>query len=126
MKKILYFLVPLILFSCKKIEKSTDSEKVELIKTEFKAEIEKDEPKTKYSKPEINLKCNFETYIEYKDSLPLFVKPNGKTAKYFRFEDDPEYDFGGGFLFKNSELGWLQIGKDEFYPDMKNLIRIPK
>ncbi|MEN8817397.1 MAG: hypothetical protein ABF274_11090 [Nonlabens sp.] len=65
-------------------------------------------------------KCEFETYIVYKDSVPIYSEPNGAIFRYFRFEDDPEYDFGGGFLFKNSKNGWLQIGKDEFYPEYEN------
>lgn len=65
-------------------------------------------------------KCNFETYIVYKDSLPIYSKPKGKIVQHFRFEDDPDYDFGGGFLFKNSDNGWLQIGKNELNPELES------
>lgn len=68
----------------------------------------------------INNKCNFETYVEYLDSLPLYNKPEGQIINYFRFEDNPDYDFGGGFLFKNSEIGWLQIGQDTNNPQLEN------
>ncbi|NHN27952.1 SH3 domain-containing protein [Flavobacterium jejuense] len=69
----------------------------------------------------IETKCSFETYVVYKDSIPLFELPEGNIVKYFRFEDDLEYDYGGGFLFKKSANGWLQIGKDEFNPKFENL-----
>lgn len=114
MKKLIYFLIPLIIFSCKRFEKKIEKQQSELKKPELKVEINNIAPELKN-----NLKCNFETYLEYKDSVPLFMSPNGKIVKYFRFEDDPEYDFGGGFLFKNAQLGWLQIGKDEFNPDLE-------
>lgn len=114
MKKLIYFLIPLIAFSCKRVDKKIEKEQSELKKPELKVEINNLSSDLKN-----NLKCNFETYLEYKDSVPLFMNPNGKIVKYFRFEDDPEYDFGGSFLFKNAELGWLQIGKDEFNPDLE-------
>lgn len=65
------------------------------------------------------LKCDFETYVEYQDSLPLFAEPNGEIKTYFRFEDDPTYEYGGGFLFKTSILGWLQIGNDKNYGNLE-------
>ena len=114
MKKLIYFLIPLIIFSCKRVERKIENEKSELRKSELEIENANVSRKLKNL-----LKCNFETYLEYKDSVPIFINPNGKIAKYFRFEDDPEYDFGGSFLFKNAELGWLQIGKDEFNPDLE-------
>ena len=50
----------------------------------------------------------------------MFAVPEGEVAKYFRFEDDPEYDYGGGFVFKDAKRGWLQIGKDKFNPELEN------
>ncbi|MEO1054148.1 MAG: SH3 domain-containing protein [Bacteroidota bacterium] len=64
--------------------------------------------------------CDFTTYVIYRDSLPLYKEPGGEAVLYFRFEDDPEYDFGGGFNFKNSENGYLQINKDEDYPNLEH------
>ena len=115
MKLLTYTLILISCLSCKSEQKN--------LTTDIKMDIEKFDVSEKVKplkEPKLNTKCNFETYIVYKDSLPLFEKPNGKIAKYFRFEDDPEYDFGGGFLFKDSELGWLQIGKDESNPDLEN------
>jgi len=117
MKKLTLFLVAILLFSCKKTENNIEGKKKKTDKSDKISEIT---PKTLVSKPKFSVKCNFETYIKYKDSLPLYTRPNEEITKYFRFEDDPEYDFGGGFLFKNSELGWLQIGKNEYTPELEN------
>ncbi len=116
MKLITKIIILLLIISCdSKVSKSKiEKEHSELKKPELKVEINNRSTEFKN-----NLKCNFETYLEYKDSVPLFMSPNGKIVKYFRFEDEPEYDFGGGFLFKNAELGWLQIGKDEVNPDLE-------
>ena len=88
----------------------------------FKYKDEENSKKQKNLKPNVESIpiCNFETYVIYKDSLPIYSKPNGKIIQYFRFEDDPNYDFGGGFLFKNSDNGWLQIGKNELNPELES------
>lgn len=100
----------MLLFCCKKAEQTPEQ------KT---AEKHRSEPHAAVAETKLNRSCYFETYIEYKDSLPLYKKPNGDIAKYFRFEDDPEYDFGGSFLFKSSKMGWLEIGADEVHAELE-------
>ncbi|QWG09903.1 SH3 domain-containing protein [Flammeovirga kamogawensis] len=117
MKFLIYTITIIFFLSCSKDKKN--------IKSDFKPnhkQLESTEKNITESveKPFLTTKCNFETYVVYKDSLPLFENPEGKIIKYFRFEDDPEYDFGGGFLFKDSKKGWLQIGNDRFYPELEN------
>jgi hypothetical protein len=60
-------------------------------------------------------KTEFATYVVYEDSLPIYDSANGEVLSYFRFEDDPSYDFGGGFTFSNSMHGWLQVSENESY-----------
>ncbi len=96
-------------YSCKN-EPESDSNNT-LIKSLISPKIKKEKP----------CKCNFETYLEYLNSVPIYEKADTPIVSNFKFEDDPEYDFGGGFLFKNSKDGFLQIGKDPFYPAMENL-----
>lgn len=107
MKVIFYILGFLIISACGESKKRNHSKKTESSSIEL-------------IKMSNNKNCDFETYVKYSDSLPLYDNANGQIVKYFRFEDNPEYDFGGGFLFKNAELGWLQIGKDNFNPALEN------
>lgn len=106
MEKIIFLLTLLIFISCNNEKNDLNNAKVLT-------------DQSKIVKAKTYSICCLETYLEYKDSLPLYSKPNEKIVKYFRFEDDPEYDYGGSFVFKQSKLGWLQIGKDEFYPDLE-------
>ena len=105
--KILYtILILLCLASCNRLKKSdhkeTSATSHKMIKTQN------------------NSPCNFETYLIYDDSVPIFLEPKGKIIKYFRFEDNPEYDFGGTLLFKNATKDWLQIGKNQLNPELEN------
>ncbi len=52
-----------------------------------------------------------ETYVEYKDngSLPIYDAPNGKKIDTFRFEDDPQFDFGKSIEFDDCTIGWFRI-----------------
>lgn len=107
MKVIFYILILFTISACGESKKRDLSNNIEV--------VSKDLPKVT-----LNNQCHFETYVKYIDSLPVYDKANGQIIKYFRFEDNPNYDFGGGFLFKDSELGWLQIGKDEYNPELEN------
>jgi|GEM_PF-1945728 len=111
MRIVVYILLLLNIYSCVKPKRKT--EQLNIVTT-VSRDINLEDSVVKKS-----FNCNFETYLKYKDSIPLFASPNGKIIRYFRFEDDPDYDFGGTLLFNNSELGWLQIGDDDIYPDLK-------
>lgn len=107
MKLVCIIFALLIISACGELNKPKTYEKAESAPYEF----------NKFS---LITKCNFETYITYLDSFPLYDNANGKIVKHFRFEDNPEFDFGGVLLFKNSKLGWLQIGKDKFNPELED------
>lgn len=111
MRVVLYFFILIFCCSCFEMKTENEIENVKEVIVENNRSV---------SKPYM-AKCSLATYVVYQDSMPLFERPNGKIIKYFRFEDDPEYDFGGGFLFVNSEKGWLQIGKDSVFPEFEKL-----
>jgi len=60
-------------------------------------------------------KDTFETYLVYKDSLEIYKSPNSEESIFFRFEDDPNYDFGGSLVFDSCFNGWFQIKNNIYY-----------
>lgn len=53
----------------------------------------------------------FTTYIKYEDELETYDKPNGEIYDSFKFETDPEFDFGRTVSFDEAKDGWLRINE---------------
>ena len=78
MKKATLLSVLILLYGCKENQSAKMTTKPYALP--LKDEVKKDSL--------FASKCNFSTYVIYKDALPIYESPDGKIIQYFRFEDE--------------------------------------
>ncbi|MFD0992822.1 hypothetical protein [Tenacibaculum geojense] len=131
MKKLIYFIIPLIILSCKRVDNKIEKQQSELKKTELKIGITNVSSETK-TFSETDYEQNLNTAAEYylqKKEIPLSIliklvpKNNSEFTSYYE-TTGPEHNLGEtDFFYETTRLIFEQViskkNNDFYLPSLK-------